>query len=69
VTSIGGVRDYECSSEDLAADVRSWITDPSSNNGWIAIGGESQSQTAKRFDSRENNQQAFRPTLVLLLVP
>jgi len=69
VTSIGGVRDYEWSSEDLAADVRSWITDPSSNNGWIAIGGESQSQTAKRFDSRENNQQAFRPTLVLLLVP
>jgi len=69
VTSIGGVRDYEWVSEDLTADVRLWIADSSANNGWIAIGDESQSQTAKRFDSRENNQEAFRPTLVLLLVP
>ena len=55
--------------EDLTADVQSWHADSSVNFGWIAIGDESRSQTAKRFDSRENEDDALRPALVVVFAP
>ena len=67
--NIGRVGDYEWTSAGLTADVRSWLSDPTTNFGWIAIGDESRAQTAKHFDSRENDDEALRPTLVVVLEP
>lgn len=50
-------------SDDLVADVQSWIQDPAINFGWIILGDESADRTAKRFDSREHPTAANRPTL------
>jgi hypothetical protein len=36
---------------------------PNFNYGWIVIGDEANSQTARRFDSRENPTAANRPRL------
>ena len=65
--SIGRTGLYQWDSDDLTADVESWHANPSLNFGWIAIGDESRSQTAKRFDSRENKDDALRPALVVVL--
>lgn len=67
--SIGGAGWYRWNSKNLTADVELWHADPSLNFGWIAIGDESRSQTAKRFDSRENEDDALRPALVVVLEP
>lgn len=39
------------------------LDSPETNFGWIVIGDESKSRTAKRFDSRENPEPAYQPTL------
>jgi len=49
----------------LLADVRSWLEDPAQNFGWILLGDEDTSSTVKRFDSRESEDLALRPTLTL----
>jgi homospermidine synthase len=43
--------------------VQSWLDSPQANFGWILIGNESVATTAKRFDTRENIDTSFRPTL------
>ena len=44
---------YEWGSTDqLVQDVQNWVNGTNENYGWIMIGDESQSQTAKRFYSR-----------------
>jgi len=65
-TTVGGIGFYTWDTNpNLAGDVQGWIDDPSSNHGWILIGNETQNQTAKRFDSKENTTADFRPELVL----
>ncbi|HIN05208.1 MAG TPA: DNRLRE domain-containing protein [Dehalococcoidia bacterium] len=52
---IGGTGHYTWSStEEMVADVQSWLDDPAANFGWLLLGNESSTQTSKRFDSREN---------------
>ena len=68
-SSIGRPGEYEWESDALKADVQSWLDDPSTNFGWIAIGDELRTKTAKRFDSRENDDEGLRPTLVVALAP
>lgn len=64
--SIGGVGSYQFeSTPQLVADVQEWVNDSTKNHGWIIIGDESATQTAKRFDSRENPTAANRPTLIV----
>ena len=63
--TVGGVGSYTASSEGVADDVRFWLNDPSSNFGWILIGDEGTSGTAKRFDSRENASAENRPQLTI----
>lgn len=50
---VGGNGDYTWQSQGLIADVQAWVDDPASNFGWIVIGNEGTSTTAKRFNSRE----------------
>ena len=49
----------------MVADVQGWLANPSSNFGWILVGNESTTTTAKRFDSRENGVTANRPKLTV----
>jgi hypothetical protein len=56
---------YTWSSPGLVADVQSWLNSPGSNFGWLVLGNEELDSTTKRFDSRQNNDPAVRPTLVV----
>ncbi|MBI4220313.1 MAG: DNRLRE domain-containing protein [Chloroflexi bacterium] len=66
VNAVAGLGQYVWGpTPEMIADVQSWVDDPSKNFGWILIGNEDSVQTSKRFSSRENPNQAGRPTLVI----
>jgi hypothetical protein len=52
--SVGPVGQYTWNSAQMVADVQSWLDNPASNFGWLVLGDESGSGTAKRFDTRES---------------
>jgi hypothetical protein len=47
----------------MVGDVQSWLDNPITNFGWILIGEEETSRTAKRFDSKDNPTTNNRPVL------
>ncbi|MBX3359233.1 MAG: DNRLRE domain-containing protein [Phycisphaeraceae bacterium] len=53
----------------LVADVQGWLANPATNFGWVLIGNEATTHTAKRFDSRENPTESFRPQLIVVYTP
>jgi hypothetical protein len=53
----------------LTANVQNWLGMPATNFGWLLRGNETTSQTARRFDSRENSTPANRPRLVVFYTP
>ncbi|MDZ7313002.1 MAG: DNRLRE domain-containing protein [candidate division KSB1 bacterium] len=53
------------STPQMVADVQAWLDAPANNFGWLLMGNEEVSSTAKRFDSRENIAPANRPTLTV----
>jgi len=55
-------------SPGLIADVAQWVTDPSTNFGWILIGDEQEGMNARRLLSREN-QGVGSPTLTVEFTP
>ena len=59
-----GIYTWESTSQ-LVADVQAWLEDPTSNFGWIPIGNEADDRTSKRFDSRQNDNSAVRPSLTV----
>ncbi len=65
-SSVGGLGTYTwASTPALVADVQQWLDTPSSNFGWVIVGGEGASGTAKRFDSREHPTPSSRPKLTI----
>lgn len=66
---VGGVGSYSWNSAVMVSDVQGWLDNGSSNFGWIVVGDESGFELAKRFDTRENPNQAFRPTLTIDFTP
>jgi FtsP/CotA-like multicopper oxidase with cupredoxin domain len=52
--SVGAIGVYTWSSPQMTADVQSWLDNPATNFGWLVLGDESGSATAKRFDTRES---------------
>ncbi len=60
---------YTWASAGTASDVQGWLDAPGGNFGWIVLGDESAIQTAKRFDSRENPTESFRPVLRVEFAP
>jgi hypothetical protein len=56
---------YTWSSAQLAADVQSWVNAPASNYGWIVIGDEAVTKTAKRFASKNNTNNLLQPQLTI----
>lgn len=51
------------STEQMVADVQSWLDEPSTNYGWAVIGDEDATQTAVRLNSKENGATETRPVL------
>jgi hypothetical protein len=69
-TSIGALGFYNWKSAQMKTDVQGWLDTPASNFGWIVLGNESLTGSAKRLDSRENPTPANRPALkVFYTVP
>ena len=60
---------YAWTSSQLAADVQSWLEDPTTNFGWILLADESERRAAKRFASRSHPDADLRPTLTIELAP
>lgn len=54
----------ELKSDAVLNDVKQWLADPSSNNGWIVIGQETGQRKARRYHSSEGIA-GKRPRLVL----
>jgi hypothetical protein len=61
--NVSNTGNYTWTSSQLTADVQNWLDNPSTNNGWIIIGNETSTHTAKRFASRENPTTSVRPKL------
>lgn len=57
------------STSGMVADVQDWLDNPATNFGWVLIGNEAVSVTAKRFDSRENPVPENRPVLIVDYTP
>jgi hypothetical protein len=53
----------------LVADVQAWLDAPAGNYGWILIGDEGSSSTAKRFHSRESVEPDVQPVLIVEYAP
>ncbi len=61
----GDVGAWTWSGAGLVADVQAWVDAPASNFGWILRGDEAVARSVRRFDSRESEIAAFRPSLTL----
>ena len=67
---VGGVGSYTWgSTSGMVSDVQLWLDAPSQNHGWVVIGTETQTQTAKRFATRENATTTNRPKLTISYTP
>lgn len=66
---VGGVGFYTWSSAAMADDIQSWVDDPAGNFGWIVIGNEANTQTAKKFDSRQGTVPERQPALTITYLP
>ena len=60
---------YTWTGQGIVTDVQYWLDEPTANHGWILRGNETQDQSAKRFDSRENPTAANRPQLIVTFTP
>lgn len=56
---------YTWTGAGVVADVQQWLDSPASNSGWIVLGNEGASGTAKRFDSRQNPAATLQPVLTV----
>ena len=45
------------------ADVQGWLERPAENFGWAVVGNEVTPKTAKRFFSRQHEEEERRPVL------
>lgn len=69
--SIEGMGFYPINSTaQMVADVQSFLDSADTNFGWIVIGQvDFANGSAKRFDSHENTDPAFRPVLTVTFAP
>lgn len=60
---------FTWSSPGLVADVQLWLDNPALNFGWILIGDEASSRTAKQLGSRESGLATLQPLLQVQVAP
>jgi len=63
---VGALGQYTWSSSQMVADVQGWLDNPANNFGWLMLGDESETLSAKRFDTRES---ASPPVLAITYIP
>ncbi len=68
-TSVGGLGPHSWTSTGMRDDVQGWLDAPTTNFGWIILGSEGGSGTAKRFDTRESPDVERRPVLTIDYTP
>jgi spore coat protein A len=68
-TDVGAEGTYTWASALMAQDVQGWLDNPANSFGWIVIGDESEEGTAKRLNSRENDDVPSRPVLTVTYTP
>ena len=68
-TNVGAIGVYTWSSAGMATAVQGWLNTPATNNGWLMLGVENITATAKRFDSRTHPVAANRPLLTINYTP
>ncbi len=69
-TTIGGIAFYNFgSTSQMVADVQDWLDNPGNSNGWILIGSEDTTLTAKRFASKDNANETSWPELSVTYLP
>ncbi|MBL7765211.1 MAG: right-handed parallel beta-helix repeat-containing protein [Chitinophagaceae bacterium] len=64
-TSVNAPGAYTWSGTSLTADVQTWVSNTSSNHGWVLRGVETSLHQAKKFFSRQFATVASRPTLTV----
>jgi hypothetical protein len=62
---VGGSGSWTWSSPAMISDVRGWLDHPLTSFGWLVQGDETGPRTVRRFDSRESESFADRPTLTI----
>lgn len=65
---VGAPGIYTWVSANMVTDVQNWLNTPANNFGWIIIGNETTSGTAKRFDTKEHPTVLNRPVLEVTYV-
>ncbi len=69
-TTVGGIAFYNFgSTSQMIADIQDWLDNPGNNFGWILIGNESDSITAKRFSSKQDTSETSWPNLAVTYLP
>src|SRR5262249_52310196 len=54
------------SSAGLVSDVQGWVTNPTTNFGWMIVGDETTNGTSRLFVSSESPHTAYRPALTIV---
>lgn len=57
------------SSPQIVVDAQDWLDNPGNNFGWILIGSEDTTLTAKRFASKDNLNETSWPILSVTYIP
>lgn len=57
------------STDAMIADVQGWLDNAAGNYGWVVLGREGSSQTAKRVRAREHEEGDSHPRLVIEYLP
>ncbi|MFZ1863336.1 MAG: multicopper oxidase domain-containing protein [Polyangiales bacterium] len=65
----GGKGEQTWSGPGLVADVQAWVDGAAPDFGWLLVGNETASDTAKRFDSLQNDKVQNRPVLTVDFTP
>ncbi len=69
-TTVGSLGFYTWgTTTNMVADVQTWLDAPAANFGWLLLGSETTTTTAKRFNTKENSDPTTRPALIVEFVP
>ncbi|NNL56637.1 MAG: DNRLRE domain-containing protein [Pseudomonadales bacterium] len=68
-TVVGSSAVYVWSDKKMLTDLRSWQHSSRINFGWLIIGDEDQSQSVKKFASREAGDNGKKPVLIIEYIP
>lgn len=67
--TFGGGETLTFSSASMLTDIEGWINTPASNFGWIIIGSEGTSKSARAFASRENTRNPIPELVITYQIP